>query len=611
MNPKNNNGLGAHFTTGLGTRFEVWAPRATSVEVKLYGTKAKPFSVKRSIVLTAEAGDRYTTVVSDVGAGDRYTYVLNGKGEFPDPASRFQPQGVHGPSQIVRSDFEWSDFSWKGMDPREIVFYECHIGTFTAEGTFVSAESRLSHLKELGVTAIEVMPVAQFPGARNWGYDGVYPFAVQNSYGGPEGFKHFINACHEAGIAVYLDVVYNHLGPEGNYLAQFGDYFTQRYKTPWGSAINFDGPGSDEVRRFFLSNARQWLEEFRIDGLRLDAVHAICDFSAFPFLEELGSMKSKLELELGRSFQLVAETDLNDSRLIRHQGIDAQWADDFHHALHTLLTGEARGYYQDFGSLDCLKKVYSQGVVFDGSWSGFRNSTHGRPYDGLERRRLVVCSQNHDQIGNRFLGDRLAASLSVEKLKLAAACVMLSPFTPLLFMGEEWGEKAPFSYFIDHSDPDLLEAVRKGRAQEFSSFGWTGSALDPASEEVFSRCKIDWKTLAGSNSETTSRALFEFYKKLIFLSKWIRRGGLLEEGHVQVKVGQSGRSLELVSDVAPSYLRCFFSFNDAPEEITYSGPNLEILLDSGGAKSENQFQLRPWSVLVLGSGGPDFGGDKK
>jgi maltooligosyltrehalose trehalohydrolase len=601
--PKKTEIPGAHFIANHGTQFNLWAPHARQVDLKLYGRS--DLLKERVVPLTHEGRGRYFVEVKDVFPGERYKFVLNQTQELPDPCSRYQPEGVHGPSEVVSPEFNWQDSSWKGVVLSNLVFYELHLGTFTVEGTFDAAQKQIPHLKELGVTAIELMPVAQFAGTRNWGYDGVYPYAVQNSYGGPQAFKAFVNACHGAEIAVYLDVVYNHLGPEGNYLNLFGDYFLDRYKTPWGDALNFDGPGSDEVRRYFLCNAEQWLDEFHLDGLRLDAIHAICDRSALPFLEELASRKELLQKKLNRSLYLVAESDLNDSRLLRQQGIDAQWNDDFHHALHALLTNERQGYYKDFGSLKLLSKAYTKGVVYDGRWSDYRNYKHGRDYDGIERKRLVVYVQTHDQIGNRFKGDRLTEQLSFEQLKLAATCVFISPFTPLLFMGEEWGEKAPFCYFVSHSDPKLLEAVRQGRAREFCSFDWQGEMPNPGSLEVFKKSCVDSSGLNTLGS--SARSYFEFYKHLIILSKWIRHEGLLEEGCVQAWIGKSGKTLELISSIKPTLLRCYFSFSDQEEKIILDKGEAEhpvIFSTSEYLLEPDTLLLKPWSAVLFAAEGP-------
>jgi len=464
------------------------------------------------------ASGYYQALVEGVEPGGRYLYQLDGAALRPDPASRFQPEGVHGPSQIVCADFSWDDTSWFGLPLNRYVFYELHVGTYSREGNFDAIVPRLAELKSLGVTAIELMPVAQFSGNRNWGYDGVFPFAVQNSYGGPAALKALVRACHQQGIAVVLDVVYNHLGPEGNYLGEFGPYFTDRYRTPWGMALNFDGPDSDEVRRFFVENALYWVTDFHIDALRLDAIHAIVDHSAQPFLQELTAAVHQRAAELNRHICVIAESDLNDVRVIQpcHSGgygFDAQWNDNFHHALHTLLTGEREGYYQDFGQLRHLAKAYAEGFVYSGEHSSFRRRRHGSSSRTIPAERFVVCAQNHDQIGNRMLGDRLSTLICFEALKLAAGVVVLSPYLPLLFMGEEYGESAPFLYFTSHSDAALAEAVRRGRREEFSGFAWQGEVPDPQDEVTFLRSKINYelKDTAGH------RTLLDFYRELIRL----------------------------------------------------------------------------------------------
>ncbi len=482
--------LGATYSHGEPCRFVVWVPNAVRVEVVLDDPAA------RSGVLTPIEKGYHAGAMPDVRPGDRYRFRLDGRIVRPDPASRFQPEGVHGPSEVVNPTFPWTDGKWKGLPLERYVLYELHVGTYTQEGTFAGVEKHLASLRELGVTAIELMPVAQFPGVRNWGYDGVFPFAVQNSYGGPVGLKHLVNAAHEAELAVVLDVVYNHLGPEGNYLPDFGPYFTSRHQTPWGAALNFDGPYSDEVRRFFIENALYWVDEFHFDALRLDAVHAIMDHSAYPFVQQLTDAAHERAKALGRLIHVIAEYDDNDSRLCRPLeagglGCDAQWSDDLHHALYAQLTGERNGYYADFGGLDHIVAALRDGYVYQGQYSPFRRRRHGSSPKGLAPGQFVVCMQNHDQVGNRMMGDRMATLVSFETLKLAAGAIILSPFVPLLFMGEEYGETAPFQYFVDHSDPELIGAVRRGRREEFASFSWQGETPDPQDEATFRRCKLD------------------------------------------------------------------------------------------------------------------------
>jgi maltooligosyltrehalose trehalohydrolase len=459
-------------------------------------------------------------VIEDVEPGALYWYRLDGALERPDPASQLQLQDVHGPSQVVDSQFGWDDDTWCGIPLQQYILYELHVGTYTTEGTFAAIIPYLPELKALGITALELMPIAQFPGSRNWGYDGVYPFAVQHSYGGHAGLKRLVQACHRQGLAVVLDVVYNHLGPEGNYLGDYGPYFTERYKTPWGAALNFDGPHSDEVRRFFIENALFWVTMFHIDALRVDAVHAIVDHSAQPFLEELGLALHARAEALNRRIYAIAESALNDSRLIRPRelggyGIDAQWNDDFHHALRVLLTGDRSGYYQDFGDLQHLAKAYRDGFVYAGEYSRYRCRRHGNSSRNIPAQQFVVFSQNHDQVGNRLFGERLSQLVSLEALKLAASAVILSPFIPLLFMGEEYAETAPFQYFISHLDAQLVDAVRRGRREEFASFIWQVEPPDPQEVTTFHSAQLNQRL----RHEGHHRALFAFYQELIRLRK--------------------------------------------------------------------------------------------
>jgi maltooligosyltrehalose trehalohydrolase len=508
--------LGATPLGNRQCRFEVWAPLAENVEVQLTAP-----AERRSAMEKRGAG-YFTTVLDDIAPGTRYVYRLqhadSSARERPDPASRYQPDGVHKPSGIVSANFDWDDDGWCGIPLSRYVLYELHVGTFTPEGTFDGAIQHLDELSDLGITAVELMPVAQFPGHRNWGYDGVYPFAVQNSYGGPQGLKRLVNACHRKGLAVVLDVVYNHLGPEGNYLRDFGPYFTDFYQTPWGEAINFDGPYSDEVRRYFIENTLQWIGEFHIDALRLDAVHAILDFSACPFLEQLGQVVHRTAEEVKRHIHLFAESALNDTRIIRPRvlggfNLDAQWNDDFHHSLHTALTEERSGYYQDYHGLDDLARAWREGYVYSGQYSAYRQRAHGNSSRNVPARQLVVFAQNHDQVGNRMLGDRLDKMVSFEKQKLAAGLVLLSPFIPLIFMGEEYGESAPFLYFVSHGDPALVEAVRKGRRQEFAAFDWQADPPDPQDEQTFLRSKLN----RSLRREGRHRAMVEFHRELLRL----------------------------------------------------------------------------------------------
>jgi maltooligosyltrehalose trehalohydrolase len=460
-------------------------------------------------------------VTAEVEAGAHYGYRLDGGDDLPDPASRWQPYGVHGPSAVVDpAAFRWSDDGFRAPPLPELVIYELHVGTFSEAGTFDGAIARLDDLVELGVTACELMPVAQFPGARNWGYDGVNLWAPHSTYGGPDGLRRLVDACHARGLAVVLDVVYNHFGPEGNYLERFGPYLSERHHTPWGQAVNVDGPDSDEVRRFFIANALHWLDEYHVDALRLDAIHGIVDTSATPFLRELGEAVAAFGERSRRPRMLIAESDLNDPRVVLPPalgglGLDSAWCDDLHHALHAALTGERDGYYADFGTLADLAKALRQGFVYDGQLSRYRGRRHGAPPIGLEGRHFTVFAQNHDQVGNRALGDRLSTIVDLERQKLAVGVVLLSPFVPLLFMGEEYGETAPFLYFTDHGDEALNAAVREGRAREFAAFARAGTLLDPHDPEAFARSRLDW----AAREQGAHAQLLYFYRGLLSLRR--------------------------------------------------------------------------------------------
>ncbi len=441
----------------------------------------------------------FTFSAEGIAEGQRYAYLLNGGRELPDPASRWQPDGVHAPSAVWNpAGFAWSDGEWRGAAREDLVIYELHVGTFTPQGTFAAILPRLEALRDLGITAIELLPVAQFPGRRNWGYDGTYWFAVQNSYGGPHELQKLVDACHAAGIAVILDVVYNHLGPEGNYLGEFGHYFTNHYHTPWGGALNYDDRGSDEVREFVLENVRQWVRDFHVDGLRLDAIHAILDSSPRHILEEIKMAADDEGAKRGVPIRIIAESCLNDVRVVHPRerggwGLDAQWSDDFHHAVHTLLTGEKDGYYADFHSPEKqLAKALNDTFVYDGIYSPIRGRRHGTPAGDVPGDQFVVSTQTHDQVGNRARGERLSALVQPAQLRLAAALMLLSPHIPLLFMGEEYGEERPFPFFCDFGDRQLQEAVRRGRRAEYAGFAWAGEIPDPQDRKTFFSAKLTW-----------------------------------------------------------------------------------------------------------------------
>ncbi len=542
------------------TRFTVWAPLRSSVGLRLFDPEER----RVEMAFAAEDGC-WRAEVPDVAPGTRYSFVLDGDLERPDPASFAQPDGVHGPSVVVDHFSETrSAASWAGPQWEESVFYELHVGTFTEQGTFEAIIGRLPSLKDLGVTCLSLMPVAHFPGQRNWGYDGVYPFAAHTTYGGVQGLKRLADACHSLGLGIVLDVVYNHFGPEGNYLRDFGPYFTDVYHTPWGEAVNFDGPYSDGVRKYCIENALYWLKTCDLDGLRLDAVHAIYDAAAVPFLEELSREVDALSLQSGRQRWLIAESDRNDARFLRPSelgglGLHAQWNDDFHHALHALVTGERHGYYQDFGRVEDLGQTWRQNYVYSGQYSPFRKRRHGNCAVDRAKSQFVVCSQNHDQVGNRLRGDRLSTMVSFETLKVVAAALCLSPFQPMLFMGQEYGEKRPFPYFIDHTDPKLVQAVRQGRKKEFQAF-WRGTPLDPKAETTFTSAVLNWET-----QDERARQLWAWYKRLLALRRSHPVLGPDMAVAREVRESESPACLWVHARRAETEVVLYFAFGDQPE----------------------------------------------
>ena len=546
--------------------FVVWAPQRSKVELRLTSPEPPYLPMQRDDL------GYHRAIVEHAHPGLKYFYRLDGDSEWPDPASRFQPEGVHGPSEVIDpSAFDWTDSSWKAPSLEDSVFYELHVGTFTAEGTLVAIIPHLDRIADLGVTTIELMPIAQFPGARNWGYDGTFPFATQNSYGAPCDLQKFVDAAHAKNLAVALDVVYNHLGPEGNYLSEYGPYFTDHYRTPWGAALNFDGAHSDEVRFFFVQSALYWLEHFHIDALRLDAIHSIYDASAFPFLAELSMAVGALSARLGRKIHLVAESDLNDARVISPierggLGMDAQWSDDFHHSVHTLLTRENLGYYADFGDIHHLATTLKNGWYYAGQYSRHRQRRHGNAPPPGEAQRFVICSQNHDQVGNRAMGERLSSLVSFESLKLVAGITVLSSFVPLLFMGEEYGETSPFLYFTSHGDPQLAEAVRRGRQAEFAHFQWQGQIPDPQADSTFVKSKLD-HSMAGQDPH---RTLQRFYKTLLGIRRDRR---LAEAQQIAVTEYSSHQALLSLRSAGPNLLAGLFHFGDTAASLTVELPD--------------------------------------
>lgn len=549
--------IGARHQQGGECHFVVWGPFLDKVEVRI------SFPEERLIPMEKDKRGYWRTSIDRIRPGTRYFYRMEEKRERPDPASDFQPDGVHRSSQIVdHHSFDWKDRNWEGMCLEDMIIYELHVGTFTPQGTFDVAIERLKDLADLGVNALNIMPLSQFPGSRNWGYDGVHPFAVQNTYGGPDGFKRLVDACHKHRMAVILDVVYNHFGSEGNYLSEFGPYFTEKYRTPWGRAVNFDDAYSDEVRNFFIQNALHWFQHYHLDALRLDAVHAIFDRSARPFLQELKEEVAAFSEKRGRNHYLIIESDLNDVRMIMPKkkggyGLDAQWCDDFHHALHSLLTSEKSGYYADFGKTEDLAKSIKEGYVLSGQYSTYRKRRHGSSSRKRPASQFIVFSQNHDQVGNRRQGERLSSLVPFEALKLAAGVVLMSPYIPLLFMGEEYAEQSPFLYFTSFSDPELAEAVRKGRKEEFKSFEWELEPPDPQSLESFLRSKLKWET----RKEGQSGVILKFYGRLIQLRNSLPALSKLEKKNLEATTWEEERVLMLRRWYGESDVLIIMNFN--------------------------------------------------
>jgi len=557
-------------------KFEVWAPLARSVAVQV-GDSSYPMEKTGSAWWKAE--------IANARPGQDYGFLVDGGHAIPDPRSAWQPKGVNGLSRILdHTSFSWTDRNWQAKPLSSAVIYELHVGTFTAEGTFKSAIERLDYLHELGITHVELMPVNEFSGPWGWGYDGVDLYAPHHAYGTPDDLKKLVNACHAKGLAVLLDVVYNHFGPAGNYLGKFGPYLTEAYKTPWGAAVNLDHEGSHEVRRFFIDNALMWLRDYHFDGLRLDAVHAFMDRSALHFLEQLSCEVDALAAQRGRHLVLIAESDLNDPRIVRSReahgyGINAHWNDEFHHALHGVLTGETNGYYEDFGLLEQLAKSLRHAYVYDGNYSSHRDRVHGRPIGGLPGDRFVVFSQNHDQIGNRAQGERLSQLISVGRQKIAAALVLTSPFVPMLFQGEEFGSSSPFLYFSQH-DPELGKKVSEGRKNEFGAFGWDPDEVpDPQDKSSFERSKLRWDEV----TQEPHASLLNWYKKLIALRR--EHGGLTDGQLNLMDVKFDERAKWLV--VNRSGVEVAFNLAADRQAVPISGTGRHVL------SAEEGWQLRP------------------
>ena len=583
--------------------FTLWAPHARSVTLR--------FPLQGCLGFPLERGENgyWSLVWKGAWAGDCYHYFLDKGRAFPDPGSHWQPDGVEGLSALVdHENFSWTDAGFRAPDFRDWILYELHVGAFTPEGSFQAACERVGDLAALGITAVEIMPVAQFPGTGNWGYDGVFPYAVQHSYGGPEGLKRFVDSCHRAGLAVVLDAVYNHLGPEGNYFKEFGPYFSSRFKTPWGPAMNFDGPGSDGVNDFFLGNAAFWFEHYHIDGLRLDAVNHILDMRPQPFLARLSRLADTWPGPGGPKI-LIGEDDRNDARFLLPRpggglGLAANWNEDFHHAAHALLSGETNGYFGDYGTLGHMARVLEETYCFQGEYSSYYERGHGAPARGLSRHRFVAYLQNHDQVGNRPDGARLSTLLGFEQLKLGAALLLLSPFTPLLFMGEEYGEDNPFPYFISHADPGLAQAVRQGRAREYKRFGWEKApAPDPAAPETFHSAVPDWnKRTQGGHA-----ALLALHAELIRLRRELPALRGLEAGNSSAAPFPETGLLALHRRAGNRRALCLFNFSGSSTPLS-EVPALELssasrLLDTAAPKwrgpGSDPDRIAPYSALLF------------
>ena len=575
------------------TFFEVWAP-LTTVRLRIDG---QDHDMERG-----EDG-WWRAEVRSAGPGTDYALMLSGHDRpLPDPRSTWQPQGVHGPSRVYdHSAFAWTDGSWTGRQLPGAVLYEMHVGTFTAAGTFDAAIERLDHLVDLGVDLVELLPVNAFNGEYNWGYDGVCWFAPHEAYGGPDGLKRFVDACHRRGLGVLLDVVYNHFGPSGAYAPMFGPYLNTSAANPWGAAVNLDGPMSDEVRRYIIDSVLGWLRDYHVDGLRLDAVHAFVDDTAIHVLEQIAVEVESLSAHLGRPLSLIGESDLNDPRLITGReaggyGLQAQWDDDVHHAMHALLTGERQGYYGDFGSLECLETVLEGAYFHAGTWSSFRGRRHGRPVERtvMPGHRFVAYLQNHDQIGNRALGDRLCAALSPGLLKVGATLLFTSPFTPMLFMGEEWAASNPWQFFTSHPEPELAAAVRNGRRREFASHGWAATDVpDPQDPATFERSKLDWSEL----TKPGHAEILDLYKRLIALRR--ARPELTDPRLDQVQVWHGDQYVAM----RRGHVTVAANLASAPQVVSLRAVPSKVLLATAPCVvlQRDRVELPPESAVVVAS----------
>ena len=578
---------------GESVAFTVWAPRCRSVELVLEGVRPQP--------LTAREPGLFRVTIARLPEGTRYRYRLDGARHRPDPASRWQPEGVHGPSVVVDPRrFVWTDQEFRGRDFADLVFYEVHVGTFTPAGTFEAIIPYLPALSDLGITALQLMPIAEFPGSRDWGYDGVDLFAPQSTYGGPRGLRRLVDACHARGVSVFLDVVYNHLGPEGNYLAEFGPYFTDRVTTPWGPAVNYDGEGSAGVRRHVVENGRVWVNEFHIDGFRLDAVHAIHDTSPVHILTEFAQAVREEAARSGRRVHLVAESHDNDRRLVLPVaqgglGLDAVWSDDFHHALHQRLTGETLGYYGDFAGEQHLTRALAEGFAYQGEESTYWRRRRGTPSADLGGERFLIYLQNHDQVGNRPQGERLGALVPFEAAKLAAGLMLAAPAVPLLFMGEEYGDTATFQFFTSFLDPPVAEAVGRGRADDLSRFGWTRPVPDPNAPNTFVSSRLNHQLARA----TRHRALRDYYARWLALRRTHPALGARDKALARAACKDSMLVLERAAQ-AGGEVRVVANLGSAPRDFTPSA-KWRLLLDSADAQFGGPGKvplLAPYQLLL-------------
>lgn len=578
--------------------FKVWAPFREKVLLHIVAPIAQKIPM-----LKDEDGCFSVKIAKSPGV--RYFYELDGDGIFPDPASQFQPLDVHGPSEVVdHKAYTWGDAAWKGKPLQELVLYELHVGTFTPEGTFEAIIAKLDYLLDVGINAIELMPIAQFPGSRNWGYDGVYPFAVQASYGGPEGLKRLVDSCHQKGIAVFLDVVYNHLGPEGNYFGQFGPYFTEKYGTPWGSALNFDGDYCDPVREYFTDNALYWFEKYHLDGLRLDAIHMIYDSSAISFWELLYNKVKHLEQRLGRPLYMTAESDFNSPKVMKAPeqgglGFHAQWLDDFQHAVYVLLDRNGWVRYQDYGKMEQLAKALKEGFVHSGEYVAARKKKYGASSAGMSGDRFIAFNQNHDQIGNRAHGERFSVLMNLDQLKIAAAVLLLAPYVPMLFMGEEYAEDNPFVYFMSHSDADLIKAVQEGRKKDFGGHAWELAPYDPQDPQTFERAKLGW----GKRGKGAHKIMLEWHKMLIALrnTEPVLKNFNKNDVHAQA-ISEKALVLHRQTEGGKSHMVAVFNFSEDP--LLFTLPNWAHIWTKVVDSKEERWQLednanaRSYALLV-------------